>query len=630
MSRIDVFKKECTLTTQPGRPTPSKRFRLPIREYIALLKPYRVKWWLATAALLLAGGINLALPQAFRIGIDEALQNEDSRTLMLVAVGTIGLSAALAAAIYVRHYWMSWLGNRVVADLRKRTFEHLLQHPPGFFHDRRTGEIISRLTSDIEMIQHAVGSELSIALRSLLITIGGVVLLFWTSPMLTAIMLAVLPPLSVGGVYAGRQIRGRAKEVQDILALANAGLKEAISGIETVQTFTAEQRESSKYGSLVDRAFVSLQKIANSRSVLLSLAQFGTYCAVVVILWLGGSLVIAGGMSPGELSGFVLYTLMVTASIASLAEVWANLNRASGAIERIFEILAEKPMIVDHPDAIDTRITEGVLRFCNVSFRYPARPEMLVLEDITFEARPGSVVALVGRSGAGKSTIAALIHRFWDPDTGSIEMDGVDIRHRTVRRVREALGTVHQEPVIFSGTIRENIAYGKPDAPESEIIAAAKDAHIDDFINELPLKYDTQVGERGVKVSGGQRQRIAIARALLADPRFLVLDEATSHLDSQNESLVHAALQRLMIGRTTLVIAHRLNTIRQADVVLVMNEGKIVESGTYSDLITAGSVFPTLVGYLQTPDIQNDTEPRVGAPTSAQHRVAPPKPHKST
>lgn len=579
---------------------------------MALLRPYRAKWWTATTALLFAGGINLALPQSFRIGIDYALQNSDRQALMLIAWVTIGLSAALAAAIYVRHYWMSWLGNRIVADLRTRTFEHLLKHPPGFFHEHRTGEIISRLTSDIEMIQHAVGSELSIALRSFLITTGGVLLLFWTSPVLTCIMLAILPPLSVGGVYAGRLIRGRAKEVQDTLALANAGLKEAISGIETVQSFTAENRESSKYSGLINHAFISLQKIASSRSLLLSSAQFGTYCAVIMILWLGGSLVITGSMTPGELSGFVLYTLMVTASIASLAEVWANLNRASGAIERIFELLAETPSIIDEPDAVDDPVIQGVLRFSHVSFRYPARPEILVLNDVTFEALPGTVVALVGRSGAGKSTIAALIHRFWDPQSGIIEMDGTDIRRRRLRRVREALGTVHQDPVIFSGTIRDNIAYGKPDATESEIIAAAKDAYIDEFVDELPQKYDTQVGERGVKVSGGQRQRIAIARALLANPRFLILDEATSHLDSRNEALVHAALTRLMMGRTTLVIAHRLNTIRKADVVLVIDEGRIVESGTYDQLMDSGAVFPKLVGDLRPPTPNNDLE-RAGA-----------------
>ena len=567
-----------------------------IRSLVALMRPYRSRWWLATAALLLGGVVNLALPQAFRVGIDGAMANGDRGSFHLVALATAIGAIVLSGAIWMRHVLMSWLGNRVVADLRDRTFRHLLRHPPSFFHERRSGELVSRLTSDIEMVQHAVGAELSVSLRSSIIVVGGVGALLWTSPMLTLIMVVLLPPLAVGAVLVGKRIKVRAREVQDLLATANAGLKEAITGIETVQTFRAEDLEARRYAGFVDRAFDAIQSIAYARGALIAGAQLGAYLALIVILWLGGLQVLDGDLGAGELASFLLYTLMVTASLVSLAEVWGNLQRAAGAAGRVFELLDEDPAIKDAPDARPLPSLEGRLRFEGVSFTYPSRPGVTVLEDVSFQAEPGHVVALVGRSGAGKSTIAALVHRFYDPATGAVSVDGTDLRALRLSDLRRAIGTVHQEPVLFSGTIAENIAYGRQGATDAEVRVAAADAWIAEFVEGLPDGYDSVVGERGVKLSGGQRQRIAIARALLADPRILILDEATSHLDSENEALVHAALQRLMLGRTTLVIAHRLNTIRNADTILVLDEGRIVERGTWDELLAGDTVFRRLVG----------------------------------
>ncbi|GMV41038.1 MAG: ABC transporter ATP-binding protein [Myxococcales bacterium] len=567
-----------------------------LRSLVALLRPYRARWWLATSALLLGGVVNLALPQAFRVGIDGALAQGDPNRYNVVAGVTALGAVVLSGAIWMRHVLMSWLGNRVVADLRDRTFRHLLRHPPAFFHERRSGELVSRLTSDIEMVQHAVGAELSVTLRSSIIVVGGLAALLWTSPLLTGVMIVLLPPLAVGAVAVGKRIKARSREAQDLLATANAGLKEAITGIETVQTFRAEEREARRYASFVDRAFDAIQSIAWARGALIAGAQLGAYLAIIVILWIGGLKVLDGTLGAGELASFLLYTLMVTAALVSLAEVWGNLQRAAGATGRIFELLDEDPTIVDAPDARPLPRVEGRVRFDGVSFTYPSRPSVTVLRDVSFEAHPGQVVALVGRSGAGKSTIAALVHRFYDPAAGTVSVDGCDLRTVRLADLRRAIGTVQQEPVLFSGTIAENIAYGRAGATDADVRAAAADAWISDFVDALPDGYASMVGERGVKLSGGQRQRIAIARALLADPRILILDEATSHLDSENEALVHAALQRLMLGRTTLVIAHRLNTIRKADIILVLDEGRIVERGTWDELLSGDTVFRRLVG----------------------------------
>jgi len=550
---------------------------------------------MATGALLVGGALNLALPQGVRYAIDDALVGGNEEALNHVLFASIGLIAVLAVLVFVRHYLMSWLGNRVVAEVRERTFKHLLRQPPGFFHEHQSGELVSRLTSDIGMLQFAVGSELSIALRSMLTVIGGIGILVWMNPFLSMIMLLMIPALAVGAVQVRKVIQRRARTIQDLIAEANAGLKEAVVGIETVQIFQAEPRESMRYRDRIMSAFRSVLRIALARGLFMAGTQTLGYLALGLILFVGAKEVMAAEMTGGQLSAFLLYTVMVTGSLMGLAGVWTNLQRAVGATGRIFDLLDTTPSIMDPENPKQLEKIRGELRFNNVSFAYPNREDVTVLSDLTFTLLPGETVALVGSSGAGKSTIAALAQRFYDPTSGEVSLDGIPLRELSLHSIREATATVHQDPVLFSGTIGENIAYGAPESSPEDIRQNAKMAHIADFIEGLPKGYESQVGERGVKLSGGQRQRIAIARAMLANPRVLILDEATSHLDASNEERVQGAMEELMKGRTTLVIAHRLSTIRNADRILVIHEGRVAESGTHDDLMEKSGIYSTLV-----------------------------------
>jgi ATP-binding cassette subfamily B protein len=571
--------------------------QLNLRKILVLLRPYKSRWVAATSALLLSSALRLALPQPVRIGIDEAVSAGETSTLRLLVMAGLVVFATLGVLAFLRGYLVGWLGGRVVADIRQETFRHLLRHSPGFYHLRASGELLSRLTSDIGIISYAVGAELSVAIKSTITILGGFTMLLLSDPSLTLVMVVTAPPVALGAVWARRRIRKRAREIQDAVAQANSRLKEAIVGIETVQAFTAEKRESGIYGSRVEEAWELSVSLHLVRGAFFGLVQFFGYTAVALILWFGGERVIEGELTPGELTAFVLYTFMVTEGLMGLAQVWANLQRAGGATERIFELLATDPTIQDAPDARALPDVQGRLEFKNVNFSYPTRPDEQVLSDVSFDIRPGEVVALVGPSGAGKSTIGALLHRFHDPDQGAVLVDGEDLRGVRLADLRAAIATVHQEPMLFSGPINENIAYGKePGAATPESIArAAQDARIGDFIEGLSEGYDTEVGERGVRLSGGQRQRIAIARALLADPRILILDEATSHLDTVNEAEVQEALSRLMAGRTTLVIAHRLSTVRGVDRILVIDQGRVVEEGTHDELMSLDGVYAELV-----------------------------------
>ncbi|MEZ4268190.1 MAG: ABC transporter transmembrane domain-containing protein [Myxococcota bacterium] len=567
----------------------------PLRRMAGLLRPYLGRWLIATSLLLGAGALNLSLPQGVRLALDQAIARGDLEYLDRLVAIAMGVFTLLGVFVMVRHVLMTWLGERVVADLRELSFRRLLAHPPGFFHEHRSGELLSRLTSDIGMLQHAVGTEISIALRSSLSILGGVALLVYTSPSLTLVMLCTLPPVTVGAVWVGRRIRGRARHIQDVMAEANAGLEEAVTGIETVQVFTAEERESKRYARSVGEVFTTAVKLAYARGAFMGGVQIAGYAALALILWLGARRVVEQTLSAGELAAFLLYALMVSGAMGSLAEVWSNLQRAIGATGRIFALIEEEPAIRDAPDAQPLGPVRGEVRFDDVSFVYPTRPDVPVLRGVSFCVAPGERVALVGRSGAGKSTIAALVHRFWDPTEGEVRLDGKPLRTLRLAELRGALATVHQDPIVFSGSIGDNIAYGAPNASPAAIKKAAEDALIAEFVAGLPDGFDTEVGERGVRVSGGQRQRIAIARALLADPRVLILDEATSHLDTTNEALVHDALLRLMEGRTTLVIAHRLSTVRSADRILVLEHGVIVEEGDHETLAARGGIYTELL-----------------------------------
>ena len=566
-----------------------------IRRLLSMVGPYSGRFIIATLALFIGSGVTLAYPQLARMAIDDGLAAGSTDMLNLLAVAFITLVILSGLLTWVRHYLMSWLGERVVTDIRRQVFEKLLTLSPGWFQDRRTGEVVGRLSADVTVVEGVVGSELSIALRNTVQLIGGVGLLFWSNAKLTGVMLLIIPPLSVGVVIFGRKIRKMSRAVQDRLADASAQVDETVAAIETVQSFTREQQASSRYAHDVEGAFQKALSLSRWRAAFFSTASSAGLIAVGGILWVGGRAVLASELDGGELLAFLLYSLMVAASLGGLASLWGNLQRAAGATERLFSILDQETDIHDAPNAEPLPEGEGRVRFDSVSFRYPSRPEHPVLVDVNLDIKGGEVVALVGSSGSGKTTVTSLLQRFFDVDEGTVLVEGKDVRELQLESLRGTCAVVAQDPVLLSGSIFENIAYGRPDATREEVEQAAMDAHAHRFITEFPDGYDTLVGERGVKLSGGQRQRVAIARAILKDPRVLILDEATSSLDAESEHLVQEALNRLMEGRTTLVVAHRLSTVRDADRIVVLDHGRVEEEGTHDELMAKAGAYRKLV-----------------------------------
>ena len=560
-----------------------------------LLAPHRGRFLIATISLLLGSGVSLVYPQAAKYAIDNGMRDGDMGSLNQVIIFILLVFTAHAVFVWLRHYMMSWLGERAVADLRGLVFDRILALPSAWFHERRTGELVGRLSADVTVIEGVVGSELSFALRNGVQLIGGIVLLFVVNWRLTLMMLAVVPPLTIASVYFGRAIRLMSKRVQDRLAEASGQVQESIGAIQTVQAFVRERSEAAAYRNGVEAAFDQSISLARWRATFFSFVSTAGYFAVAGMIWVGGKAVIDGDLSAGDLTAFILYTAIVATSLAGVASLWGSLQRAAGATERLFAIIDTLPDIRDPETPVELPGGGGAVRFDSISFHYESRPDKPVLVDVDIDVSPGEVVALVGPSGAGKSTLTALLFRFYDVQRGCVRFDGVDVRELRLAELRRAMAIVAQEPVLFSGSIRDNIAYGAPDATDEQIESAARDAHAHEFVEGVPEGYATEVGERGVKLSGGQKQRIAIARAIVANPRVLILDEATSNLDSESEALVQEALGRLMKGRTTLVIAHRLSTVRHADRIVVLDKGRVVEQGTHDALMAAGGVYRRLV-----------------------------------
>lgn len=561
----------------------------------AFVRPYKGTMIAAFIALVFAAGAMLGIGQAIRRLVDLGFSPENAAFIDEYFIALMGVATVLAVATFARFYLVSWLGERVVADIRKAVYGHLIRMSPGFYETTKTGEIVSRLTTDTSLIQTVVGSSASVALRNLLLLIGGLALLIITSPTLTAYVLVGVPLVIAPIIIFGRKVRKLSRASQDSVAEVGAMANEKLMAIQTVQAFTQEQREDRAFGKIADGAFdIAVHRI-RARAWLTAIVILIVFGAVDFVLWRGASNVIAGETTSGELAAFVFYAIVVAGSVGALSEVWGELQRAAGAAGRIAELLATPPMIAApvNPRPLARPVT-GDLVFDGVTFHYPTRPEGPALNEFSLHVRPGETVALVGPSGAGKSTVFQVLLRYYDIQRGDIRLDGVSIRDVDPVELRRQIAIVPQDTVVFGASALDNIRYGRMDATDDEIWAAARAAAAEDFIRALPQGGDTFLGERGARLSGGQRQRIAIARAILKDAPLLLLDEATSALDTESEGLVQAALERLMRGRTTLVIAHRLATVLKADRIIVMDEGRIVAEGSHSALLAEGGLYARL------------------------------------
>ena len=566
---------------------------------LALLLPYvlsyRARVIAAIAALVVAAMATLAVPIAVRRMIDHGFSAEGIELIDSYFAVMIAVVAVLACASALRFYLVTTLGERIVADLRSQVFGHLTALSPEFFDRSQSGELLSRLTADTTQIKSAVGASVSIALRNLVLFIGAGVMMVVTSPKLSGFVLAAIPLIVLPLVGFGRAVRKKSRAAQDTLADASAYASEQIVSVRTLQAFNHEQAATKHFGASVESAYRAAQGSTQARAVLTAIAIFLVFASVVLVLWIGAQDVLAERMTPGRLSQFVLYAVFAAGGLGELSQVWSEIAAASGAAERLFEIMAVEPAIKApaEPKPLPEP-ARGEVAFDNVHFAYPARPETSALRGVSFHVRPGEKVAIVGPSGAGKSTIFHLLLRFYDPTSGEVTYDGVPVSEADPRELRRRMALVPQDTAIFASSVRDNIRFGRPDASDAAIERAAEAAAAAEFIRKLPRGYDTPLGERGVTLSGGQRQRIAIARAVLRNAPLLLLDEATSSLDAESETLVQKALSRLMQQHTTLVIAHRLATVLTCDRILVLDQGEIVEQGTHESLVVRGGLYARL------------------------------------
>lgn len=574
---------------------PKGRSLQPLKTLIPFLAPYRGTLVMALGALIVASGALLALPVAVRFLIDAGLAAETASAIdryfigLLIAAGVYAIFAAL------RLYLVTWLGERVVADLRDRVYRHVIGLDPTFFEVTKSGEVLSRLTTDTTLIQSIAGVGLSITLRSALNLVGGLTMLALTSAKLMGFILVLVPLVIVPLIVIGRRVRKLSRASQDRVADTSGLAGETINAIQTVQAFTLEKLQGDRFGLAVEDAFKTAVRRIRVRSLLTAIAILFVFGAITVVLWIGARSVMGGEMTAGQLGQFVLYAMFVAGAAASLSEMWGEVQRAAGAMERLTELLQTQTNIsTAEPKLSLPDPCGGSLSFDGVSFRYPSRPETWALQDFSLDIAEGETVALVGPSGAGKSTLFQVLLRFYNPESGCIRIDGVDTSHIDPTTLRSQIGLVPQETVIFGESARENIRYGRPDATDADVEEAAIAAAAAQFIEELPDRYDTFLGERGTRLSGGQRQRIAIARAILRNPPILLLDEATSALDSESERLVQHALERLMVNRTTLIIAHRLATVLKADKIVVLEAGRIQDIGRHEELIQRNDLYRRL------------------------------------
>lgn len=563
-------------------------------QLVPFLRPYRAMLFAALAALVVTACVSLILPLAVRRVVD-GFETTAEALLDSYFLAALGIAALLAIGSGLRYYLVTRLGERVVADIRKSVFDRMIGMSPAFYEKVMTGEVLSRITTDTTLILSVIGSSISIALRNTLTLIGGIVLLFYTSVKLAALVMLIVPVVIVPIILLGRRLRALSRATQDWIAASSGNASEALLSVQTVQAFSHEAASRSEFSDITEKSFVASENRIRLRALMTVIVILLVFSGIVGVLWIGARDVRADVMTVGELVQFVIYAVIVAGGAAALSEIWGELQRAAGATERLSELLQSTDTVKDPETAVPLpKPVRGNVNFEAVSFHYPARPEQAALSDISFSVEPGETVALVGPSGAGKSTIIQLLLRFYDPTQGRICLDGQDIRELRRADFRKALALVPQDPVIFAASARENIRFGRPEATDGEVEEAARAAAAHEFLSALPQGYDSYVGERGIMLSGGQKQRIAIARAILRDAPILLLDEATSALDAESEQAVQQAFQKLSEGRTTLVVAHRLATVKKADRILVFDGGRIVAEGTHEALVREKGLYSRL------------------------------------